>query len=313
MVLEVFVTKAYSYFGGVENDFNRAKVIVVGVPFESSTTYKTGTRFAPYAIRIASSNIEFYSMRADIDVDEVPIYDLGDITISGNRDETLKRIEEVAAILADNVDSKLIVFLGGEHTITLGVIRGLIRRRKNICVISIDAHFDLREEYLDDKLSHACVMRRVAELVSPQNMVFYGVRAFSGEEKEYVLENNITYVDAREILKSPTQSTAKILEKINDPITCTHVHVSIDMDVYDPSYAPGVGNPEPEGLTPSIMFDFIHRLISRLQSNNQTITVDVVEVSPPNDCNDVTSILAAKTIVEIIASWYLSKHSNSKE
>ncbi len=312
MVLEAFVTKAYSYFGGIENDFNSARVIVVGVPFEVSTTYKTGTRFAPYAIRIAASNIEFYSIRANIDVDEVPIHDLGDIIISSNRDETLKRIEEVTATLVDNADNKLIIFLGGEHTITLGVIRGLTRKKKNTCVVNIDAHFDLREEYLDDKFSHASVMRRIAELISPRSIVFYGVRAFSKEEKEYVLKNNITYVDAREILESPLQSTEKILEKLNNPTTCAHIHVSVDMDVYDPSYAPGVGNPEPEGLTPSTIFDFIHKLIPRLQSNGQTITVDVVEVSPPNDCNDITSILAAKTIVEIIASWYTSKYGHRK-
>lgn len=310
MVMELFVTRAYYYFGGVEYDYDKAKAVVVGVPFEASTTYKTGTRFAPYSIRMSSANIEFYSLRANIDVDEIPIHDLGDIVVSANKTETLERIETVTATLADDVDKKIIVFLGGEHTITLGLVKGLVHRKKNVCLVVADAHFDLREEYLGDRFSHATVARRLAEIVGPENLVFYGVRAFTREEREYALRNNVTFISSREILSSPINSLERLLDKLATMTKCTHVHFSIDMDVYDPSYAPGVGNPEPEGLTPSLVFDLIHSIIPRIHASGQTISVDVVEVSPPNDCNDITSVLAAKTIVEVIASWYASKTSS---
>ena len=287
-------------FGGVDYPFETSHVLVIGVPFEATTSYKPGTRFGPEAIRRAAANIEFYSARAGIDVEEVAIHDAGDVPVSSLVRETLARVEEAAAAAARYAGDRLPVFLGGEHTITYGVVRGLRRSLGgDICLAVVDAHLDLREEYLGDPYSHACVMRRVAEegLALP---AYYGVRAYTRQELLYAREKGM-------LLLGPLEPGRRAGEALASRLLdgrCRHLHISVDMDGYDPAYAPGVGNPEPEGLTPTQVFDMLHTLVARSLDAGLTLSLDVVETSPVNDCNDITSVLAAKTVVETVAAWW---------
>ncbi|RUM48245.1 MAG: agmatinase [Hyperthermus sp.] len=288
-------------FGGVSSRLDEAKAFIVGVPFEATTTYKLGTRYAPLSIRRAAANIEFFSLRAGIDVEHVKIHDMGDIDVVADT-------ELMMSILGDYVESivqdtslrrKLAVFLGGEHTITYGIVKGIVKAEQNTCIIVFDAHLDMREEYMGISLSHATVLRRISEVLpSPHNLLVYGVRAFTLEELNYARSRGIKIVDVL-----AARRTENTVTRFLEGKECSHIHVSIDVDVFDPAYAPGVGNPEPEGLSPSHVLEVLHELIKLVAGRNSSISIDVVEVSPPNDCNDITSILAAKLVVESIAAW----------
>ena len=293
--MDIYISDEKRFFGGFTVPYERAKYIILGVPFEHSLTYKTGTSMAPLHVREASDAIESFSLRAKFDFDECPIADIGDIAVvPGDIQQTLSRISNVVESIVD--DGKIPVIIGGEHTITYGAIKAL--RKYSPCVIVFDAHFDLRENYLGYKLSHASVMRRVSELLGTRKIMFIGVRGFSEEEYAYVRQKNITYIPSTQILN---ESKATILKIIKGFLSnCRRTYITVDMDVFDPSYAPGVDNPEPEGITPTIFFDILFNIV-----DGRMIGLDVVENSPIVDVNDVTSILAAKVIKEAIVYHYV--------
>ncbi|MEM2743377.1 MAG: agmatinase [Candidatus Methanomethylicaceae archaeon] len=284
-----YINNQNKYFGGFNRSFSEAKFIIFGVPFDSTTSYRPGSRFGPTAIREASANIETWSWRTEIDFEDVKIHDLGDVSIvHGDCIETLKRVKEVIEEIYSY--KKISIMIGGEHTITLGAIRGL----KDIAIISFDAHFDMRNEYLSNKFSHACVMRRIVEEIGREKIMIVGVRATYKEEIDYVRKNKISYITSNKINNSKIN---EIINEIKDFLNnFEKAYISIDMDVLDPSYAPGVGNPEPEGISTSILLDILNKI-----SNKKIIGFDLVEVSPPYD-NGITSITASKIIYELCCS-----------
>jgi agmatinase len=269
----------------------------VGVPFDSTSSYRPGQRFAPRAIREASLNIEGNAYAMEGEIDEVSVSDWGDVAVvHGDAAATLERVASVVEQIAS--EGSVPVLLGGEHTITLGAVRGLARAGLKPCLIVLDAHFDLRDEYLGLRISHATVMRRILDEFTVK--IFYvGVRAFERGERmlasessavEYVTAWNYSILGAANVAVRASSHLAE----------CSHTYLSIDMDVYDPAYAPGVGNPEPGGLSPGDVLP----LVARLASDRRLVGIDIVEVSPPSDVGDVTSILAAKTLQQaLIAAW----------
>lgn len=306
---DLYTSRTPLYFGGVEAEPDRADMLVVGVPYDATSSYRPGSRFAPRAIREAAANIEFYSLRAGMDLEDYRIADLGDIALPVNTQEAVKRIETVVAELLENNPGKLLALLGGEHSITLGAYRALARHDTNPCILVADAHFDLRSEYMEEKYSHASVMRRITEVYGGERIFYVGVRAFAKEELEYARSKQIEYI---------TSHTARLLgvrEIVNrasrwiKKAGCQSLYVSIDMDAYDPAYAPGVANPEPEGLEPWMLLDTIFRIVA--ESSVSLRVVDVVEVSPPYDCNGVTSVLAAKTLLEVFAAYLVQRAKRS--
>jgi len=283
---ELFVSPSLS-FGGFQRTFQEADYTVLGIPFDMTSTYRSGARFAPNAIREASLNIETYSFRAGIDAESLKIHDLGNIDIIYDVDEILKRTELVVRDFQD--ERKLPVILGGEHTLTLGAVRGI---GEGTSVVSFDAHLDLRDEYLGRTVSHTTFMRRICEQVSPKKILEIGVRAACKEELDYAKEAGVQLFTVYDIKREGIEKTVeKIVGALAD---CEKIYLSIDMDVLDPAYAPAVQNPEPEGLSASTLLDILQGL-----SYHRLAALDVMEVAPPYDQGN-TAIQAAKIIFEIL-------------
>lgn len=296
--LEIHLNRSKAYFGGFNQDLKKSKFIIFGAPIDLTSTYRPGSRFAPSAIREAAANIETFSFRAELDAEEVMIYDAGDLNLGGNLNDNIEKIGEiVVSIIKIN---KTPIVIGGEHIITYGPAKNL----GNVGLISFDAHLDLRNEYPPNvKWSHATVMRRISEKIGASKMYFIGTRAICREEYEYAKCNGIQYITSREILNEKTDKTiAKISNQLRRK-GILRAWMTIDMDVLDPAYAPGVGNPEPEGITAKQLIDIIEGII---RSGIDIVGFDVVEVNPIFD-NGITAIHAAKVILETSCLLYKAK------
>ena len=276
-------------FSGYQKPFNEASYTILGVPFDYTSTYRTGARFAPTAIREASLNIETYSFRTGLDLEKIKIHDLGNLDVSANVDETLKRLEIVTKELLEA--KKTPIFIGGEHTITLGIAKAL-KNTEKLVIISFDAHLDLRNEYLGLKTSHTTFMRRINEKIRPQKIIEVGTRAVCQEEIEYVEKTGINYITSLEIQREGLEKTKEKLGRLLEGVE--NIYLSIDLDVLDPAYAPAVQNPEPEGIDPYTLHELIAEICKR-----SIIAFDLVEVTPNYD-EGITAIQAAKTIFETI-------------
>jgi agmatinase len=283
-------------FTGSQEPFETAKYVILGVPFDVTSTYRTGAKFAPLAIRDASQNVECYSFRTGLDVEDLKTHDLGDLHVAGDIELTLGRLALVAHDLFD--DGKIPVFIGGEHTITLGVARSL---DKNVAVVSFDAHLDLREDYLGLTVSHTTFMRRINEDVKPPKILEIGTRAVCKEELDYAKEAGIDYITAHQIRKDGAKETAETIKEVLRGYE--KVYVTIDMDVLDPSFVPAVPNPEPEGLDTATLLDLLEAVCDR-----RVIGFDVVELAPQYD-QGVTAIQATKVLFEVLG--FLEHAQNS--
>jgi len=274
-------------FSGFQKTFDEADYVVLGVPFDVTSTYRTGARFAPNAIREASLNIETYSFSSGVDVEDLRLHDLGDLHVTSDIDETLKRLEQVMKELLK--EKKTPVLIGGEHTITLGATRAV---GKSCAVVSFDAHLDLRNEYMNLKTSHTTFMRRISELVQPKKIVEIGTRAVCKEELDYAKKAGINYITVQQIRNDSVEKTIEKVEKLLTGIKQTYL--SIDMDVLDPGFVPAVQNPEPNGLCTRMFYELLNGLCDR-----RVVAFDVVEVAPNYD-NGVTAIQAAKVLFEVL-------------
>ncbi|MEM1546417.1 MAG: agmatinase [Candidatus Methanomethylicia archaeon] len=277
-------------FGGFQHTFKDSKFIVVGVPYDGTATFRVGARFAPESIRRISGNMETYSLRANLDLEDVKIHDLGDVLcVHGDHNVTLRRIEAVISDLISQ--NKTPVIIGGEHSITYASVKAC----NADVVISFDAHADMRDQYpLGLVNTHATVMRRISEMLGSKNIIEIGIRGFCKEELSYLKKSGILYFTPKHL---KTLTVYDVIKSIQSYISrANRVYISIDVDVLDPSIAPGVSNPEPEGLTTTMLLDIIEDLVS-----SKVIGFDVVEVCPPYDLNEATSIQATHIIFETIA------------
>lgn len=286
---ELFVSQS-NIFSGVQYPFEKAKYVIFGVPFDVTSTYRTGARFGPSAIRQASLNIETYSFRAGIDVEDLAIHDLGDLHVSTSPKRT---VEMLNLVVADILSTKKIpVTIGGEHTITFGIIKGLGGKAKKTAVVSFDAHLDLRKEFMGLALSHTTFMRRINEEVKPARIIEVGTRAVCKEEMDYVEEFGIDFFTSQQIRE---EGSAQIIKKIKQAlIPYENVYLTVDMDVLDPAFAPAVQNPEPEGLDTPTLIDIVCSLCDR-----KVVGFDVLEVAPVYD-QGITAITAAKVIFQML-------------
>ena len=281
-----------SLFSGFQKAFGDADYVVLGVPFDVTSTYRTGARFGPKAIREASLNIETYSFRSGIDVEELRIHDMGDLYISASTEETLERLARVIGEIFDS--GKTPVIIGGEHTITLGVLKGLSNKVSKTAVLSFDAHLDLRDEFMGLRLSHTTFMRRLNEQLKPVKILEVGTRAVCREELEYTEKAGIGFITAQQIRRDGIKQTLKVLkQKLAD---VKSVYVSVDMDVLDPAYAPAVQNPEPDGLESHTLLDILCSVCDK-----RVVGFDVVEVAPNYD-HGISAIQAAKVVFEALCS-----------
>ncbi len=292
--LELFVSPS-SVFIGNQHPYETCKYTILGVPFDITSTFRSGSRFGPPAIREASLNIEGYSFRSEIEIEKIKIHDLGDLHVSGDVELTLGRLSLVTKDIFDN--NKIPIFIGGEHTITLGVAKSL---EEDTALVSFDAHLDLRNNYLGLDVSHTTFMRRIKEEINPPRILEIGTRAVCKEELEYAKESGIDYIPCHKIRKDGIDNTTK---KINDVLSCYEkVYVTIDLDVLDPAFLPAVPNPEPEGLDTTSFLDLLE-----IVCNNRIVGFDVVEISPHYD-QGVTAIQATKIIFEMLG--FIEKTQN---
>jgi agmatinase len=287
MVKESFYIDSLSKgFGGFQTDFSKADFVFFGVPFDSSSSFRPGSRFGPRALREVSANLETWSWRTGMDFEEIKLHDLGDVSVvHGDSSETIRRVSET---VEDIIGSKKIpVMAGGEHSLTLGAVKAF----KDVTIVSFDAHFDLRDDYLSNRLSHASVMRRASEEVGPGNVVIVGPRGTYRDEVDFVRKKGIGYISSLDLIRSGSQPAGKWLrEKLKN---AKKLYVSVDIDVLDPAYAPGVGNPEPEGISTTALLDLLHEVV-----DGRVVGFDLVEVSPPYD-NGSTAAVGSKIIFEI--------------
>lgn len=258
---------------------------VFGIPFDSTHSYKPGCRFGPDVIRDAFNNIEIFHPELGIDLETVNIEDLGNTTHTVVASDMVEMVRKITAELVTK--KRQLFILGGEHLITYGTYLAF---PKETGYVVFDAHYDLRDEYADIKLSHAAYLRRIVEERGPENILHVGARAFVKEELAFLKEHDIKTVSDREIREG---KGPKLLQDFASSFD--ELYTSFDLDVLDPAFAPGVGNPETVGLTSRELFDLIYSL------KQQKITgVDIVELNPYFD-NGSTSSLAGKIMSTMIA------------
>ncbi|MHA2232870.1 MAG: agmatinase [Candidatus Hodarchaeales archaeon] len=275
-------------FGAFDQWRARYFASIFGAPFEHKPSFRPGTSQAPKAIRLASQNIETYSFHERIALDDLGIRDLGDISVAGrNPLAYLAKLEE--AVRKAQRDQTIPVLIGGEHTITLSNIKTF----SNSLFIVLDAHADLRDEWLGSKYSHACVFRRFLEETPSNHLIQLGVRAMCKEEAKYAKKASIRQISPLEFFKKGPKGVAG--ELLDCTSSFDSVYISVDMDCFDPAFAPGVATPEAIGLTP---LDFL-AIISELET--PILGLDVVETVPSIDPAGITAVLAARIIFEIMA------------
>jgi len=266
-------------------------LIIIGAPMDWTTSYKPGTRFGPKSIRDAICNLEFFSMIMSKPVEDLVLFnDLGDIALPpGDVMESLARIKKVVKGVREDYSENFIV-LGGEHLITLPIVESISDGIDLIVVI--DAHLDQRDQYLGNKYSHATVMRRIIEKTKIP-IIYVGARAISPEEYQYVEahRDKIKIYTPSNIDRDDGDQRKELVEIIKGK----RIYLSIDMDGIDPGFAPGVSNPEPMGLNPINAIE----LLRLIHAYGKLVAGDIVEVNPLEDINDITSLLAAKLLVEI--------------
>jgi len=261
----------------------RNAVVLFGAPLDATMSFRSGARHGPRAIREYSYVLETFSAQAGLDLETLALFDAGDVDIApGEIRPALGMIHDaVREILSDGCKP---LMLGGEHLVTLPAVEAVHGAYPGLMVIQIDAHADMREQYLGQDLTHAGVMRRVSAVVGRENIYSAGIRSISADEYEYA--------------RCPATNFSPRLDALDDFAHIAGnrpVYLTIDIDVVDPAFAPGTGAPEPGGPSSRELLDALAGL-----SGLDIVAADIVEVAPPYDAAGITAALAAKIAREVI-------------
>jgi len=270
-------------FIGFNNKFKKSKAVLFGAPFDGTTSFKPGARFAPNAMREDSWALESFSPYINKDLEDIKLCDIGDLELPfGNKSKSLRMIERLTTKIIEQ--NKIPIMLGGEHLVTLGTINSLSKKYKDLNILHFDAHTDLRQEYLGETLSHATVIKRVWDILGDNKIYQFCIR--SGLKEEFEWAKKHTHLE-----KFTYKSLKQIIKKLkNKP-----VYITIDLDVLDPSIFPGTGTPEPGGIS----FEQILYIIKKLSKLNNVVGFDLVELSPKYDNSGVSTAVAAKVLREL--------------
>lgn len=270
-------------FIGCDSDYESAKIVVFGAPFDSTTSYRPGTRFGPSAMRHESFGLETYSPYQDKDLTDYNIFDCGDLELPfGNAEQALSDIQERAAEII--ADGKFPLLVGGEHLVTLGAFRAALEKWPDLHIIHFDAHADLRDDYLGAKLSHACVLRRCHDLVGDGRIHQFCIR--SGDRSEFRFADSHT--DLHKFHFDGLKQTIAAL-------TGKPIYFTIDLDCLDPSCFPGTGTPEAGGVT---FPQLLEAILTVTEAN--VVAADVNELSPALDTSGASTALACKVLRELL-------------
>ena len=275
-------------FIGADQTFDEAGVVIFGAPYDSTTSFRPGTRFGPAAVRSESFGIETYSPYLDRDLEtDACVHDAGDLELPfGAPDRALDMIEAKAAEILDA--GKTPFRLGGEHLVTLGAVRAAVKRYPDLCILHFDAHADLREDYLGMRLSHACVMRRCHDLLGDGRIWQFGIRSGTREEFRFMREGHVT----------TEPFSIKTLPSISFP-SGTPVYLTVDLDVLDPSEFPGTGTQEAGGVHFTELMPALVEILSRFN----VVAMDNVELSPALDTSGRSTALACKILREQLLAY----------
>ena len=272
-------------FIGCDASYEDAKIVLFGAPFDSTTSFRPGARFGPAAMRHESFGLETYSPYQDADLTDYAVFDSGDLELCfGSAEAALSDIEERTETIL--TDGKLPVLLGGEHLVTLGAFRAVLKRYPDVHIIHFDAHADLRDDYLGAKLSHACVLRRCHDLIGDGRIHQFCIR--SGERKEFQFAKEHT--DMHPLTLDGLSDCVAVLKASHTP-----VYFTIDLDCLDPSVFPGTGTPEAGGIT------FL-QLLEAMQEVSQCriVGADVNELAPMLDTTGVSTATSCKVLRELL-------------
>lgn len=271
-------------FIGCDNEYDESRIVIFGAPFDGTTSYRPGTRFAAAAMRNESIGIETYSPYQDRDLEDYNIFDGGNLEfVFGNPAKNIAIIKEyVSGLLKDN---KIPAMIGGEHLVTLGAVQAVAEKYNDLHIIHFDAHADLRDDYLGEKLSHATVLHRVWDIVGDNKIFQFGIR--SGEKGEFEFAKNHTYMNKFD-MKTLDEVIAKLKNK--------PVYITIDLDVLDSSVFPGTGTPEAGGIT----FKELINAIMLFQNLENIVAFDINELSPMLDASGASTACACKVLREML-------------
>lgn len=275
-------------FIGCAAKYEEAQIVMFGAPFDSTTSYRPGARFGSAAIRHESYGLETYSPYLDRALEDIKVFDSGDLELPmGSTEMALDDISKHTAKIIE--DGKLPLMIGGEHLVTLGAFREIHKRYPDVQIIHLDAHADLRDEYLGVHLSHACVIRRCHDLIGDDRIHQFGIR--SGDREEWIF--------ARQGHTFMHPFVLSDIEYVTDGIgKDTPVYFTIDLDVLDASVLPGTGTPEAGGVS----FNELRDAIVTVCKNLNVVGCDVVELAPTLDASGASTATACKVVRELLLS-----------
>lgn len=274
-------------FLGCDCPADEARTVLFGAPFDSTTSFRPGTRFGPSAIRHESFGVETYSPYQDRDLEDAHVLDVGDLELCfGSAEKALGDIEAQTEEILDA--GKRPFLLGGEHLVTLGAMRAVAKRYPDLHIIHLDAHADLRDDYLGANLSHACVIRRCWDLVGDGRIFQFGIR--SGERAEFTWGRD--HVTTQKF-------NLEGLDKTVEALQGKPVYFTLDLDVLDPSIFPGTGTPEAGGIS----FEALRSAITLICSKLNIAACDVNELAPTLDPSGVSTAVACKVVREMLLAF----------
>jgi agmatinase len=264
-------------FLGCDNEYEESKIVIFGAPFDSTTSYRPGTRFASRTMRAESYGLETYSPYQDLDLEDYAVFDAGDLELCfGDSSIALNDITEITRTILN--DGKLPMMIGGEHLVTLGAVRAVAEKYPDLHIIHFDAHADLRDDYLGATLSHASVLHRCWDIVGDGKIYQFGIR--SGDRSEF--EWGKAHVTTRLF---DFEGLEEVIEKLKGK----PVYFTLDLDVLDPSIFPGTGTPEAGGATFKELLDAVLKL-----GELNIVGTDINELSPPLDTSGASTAVALK-------------------
>ena len=277
-------------FIGCESSYQDAKIVLFGAPFDSTTSFRPGARFGPAAMRHESFGLETYSPYQDKDLEDLAVFDSGDLELCfGSSEMALADIEARAREIVS--DGKFPLLLGGEHLVTLGAVRAVLEKYPELHIVHFDAHADLRDDYLGAQLSHACVLRRCHDQIGDGHIHQFCIR--SGEREEFRFASQHT-----DMHPFSFDGLAELTEQLTR--TQVPVYLTIDLDCLDPSAFPGTGTPEAGGVSFLQLLDAIRTIT---QAN--IVAADVNELAPMLDTSGVSTATACKVLRELLLALHV--------
>lgn len=272
-------------FQSCKSEYDDASVVIYSCPMDATTSYRPGTRFAGNAIRVDSFGIEWYSPYREMSLKDYPTCDIGDL------DLPIGAVEDALDVIYDTTkqvlkDNKKPMMIGGEHLVTLPVVKAVAEKYPDLHMIHLDAHTDLRDEFFGRKLSHATVLRRCFDVLGPGRIYQFGIRSGDKHEFDWAASGN-TF-----LRKFDFEGLAETIQKLKDK----PVYITIDLDVLDPGVFPGTGTPEPGGM----QYKDLLKAFDLFEGLNHIVGADFVELNPYLDPSGASTAVAVKTLREMV-------------